>query len=244
MMKCTAMALCCWGAAYATPIATLNLSPSGTVTMQKGLFGVEADFYYTITNNTDFWLLPTSSNFCEIGADPNSVDCTKQYNGTTQFGPALGFWLDFVTFPQTIPPHSTPLNSQALGTYGIAYGNIPTTFPTTDSGNIFVHFKEFDGNPYQGALQDPNDPGNLELSVPMTVVVVPEPGTLLLAVAALVVMGRLRLYGTRCSMVAKTRHSRRNIPPQPQHFPRRQEPATRVSLDCTIKIGRQKICGR
>jgi hypothetical protein len=197
MMKSIAMALFCWGLADATPIATLNLFPSGTITAQKTLFGVGVFFTYTITNNTNFWLVPTNADFCAIGADPNSADCTKPYNGTTQFGPMLGFWLNGVDPATSTPPNSTLLYPQGLGLYGIAFGNLPAIYPAIDSGNIFVHFKEFDGDPSHGGLQDPNDPGNLEISAPVTIVVVPEPGTLLLAMTALIAMGRLRMYRMR-----------------------------------------------
>jgi hypothetical protein len=196
MMKAVVAALCCWGVAYATPIATLTLFPNnGNVTGQP----LDGYFQYTITNNTDFWLLATSSNFCEIGADPNLVDCTQTYNGTTQFGPKFGYWVgggDLAVTEFPTPPHSTNFyfTPPIVGIYIVGFGHPDFG---TDSGNIFVHFAEYIGDPTKGGVRNPNDPGNLEMSAPATLTFVPEPGTLLLALPALIAMGLLRLRRTR-----------------------------------------------
>jgi hypothetical protein len=205
MLKTVATALCCWGVACATPIATLTLDNSViTIAQAFPSGGFSVDFYGKITNNTDFWLLPISSTFCVIGADPNLVDCSLPYNGTTQFGPTLASWGSGLisiggAYQNATPPHNAYTVDYYLGTLNASYRN-----GFTETGNIFVHFELFDTNPVNpnsrkltGALRDPSDPGNLEISAPATAIFLPEPGTLLLPLPALIAMGLLRLRRSR-----------------------------------------------
>jgi hypothetical protein len=156
--------------AYAAPTLTL-IPPSGTI---HGSPGATVGWGFTISNDTGFYLLFDSSNFCGPGGDPFFTDCSTPYNGLTQFGPSQGTYTDYIATNTTIiPPHSTvtqPFNSaamQGVGAYMISAG---APMGATDLGKIFVSYQQFAGNPLTGGIQQS---GDIEISAVAQVVVSP-----------------------------------------------------------------------
>jgi hypothetical protein len=187
-------ALCSWSA-YATP--TFTLLPADIT----GYPGKTVGWGFSITNTSDTdWVVITSSFFCQPGADPFSTGCT-----TSSFGPVLGDYTDYAgldgiflaPFEQgtdsfTSFPFSFGNPGQGVGQYTI-FGNAT---PGTDTGNIFLTYNLYIGDPRNGGTPDTvNDPnGTLDVPAAATVTVLPapEPATFLLIGGSLVALAALR----------------------------------------------------
>jgi len=194
LLAAMAVTLCSWSA-YATPTFTL-LPPDVT-----GYPSQTVGWGFSITNTSDTdWVVVTNSFFCELGGDPNFTDCT-----TNPFGPTLGVYTDYsgqdgiflAPFEQgtdsfTSFPFSPGNPGNGVGQYAI-FGNAK---PGTDTGNVFLTYNLYLGDPRTGGAPDTaNDPGNLEVSAGATVTVLPapEPATFLLIGGSLAILAGFRL---------------------------------------------------
>src|SRR5262245_25492164 len=86
------------GSAWASPSFMLIPATGFATAIPGGTVG----WGYSINNDTPFYLLVDSSAFCGPGGDPQFTDCTTPYNGSTQFGPSLGTYTDFIATNFTI----------------------------------------------------------------------------------------------------------------------------------------------
>ena len=185
---------------WATP--TLTLTPDFDV---HGDPGDTVGWGYTIVNDTGFYLLFDSSNFCGLDpnnppftADPAFADCNDPYNPPTAFGPQYGTYQDYIANNITlIAPNSTSSQSfdaglmQGVGAY-IIDPSAPS--PAMDIGAVWVSYMEYNGNPFLGGTQVS---GDIEMFANAQVDVVPEPATLGLAGGALLLLAALRRRVTR-----------------------------------------------
>ena len=189
------LAAFCVAAAYASPVLSINGN-----SVISGAPGSIVGWGYQITNDTSFFLLVDNSAFCGPGGDPQLTGCASPYDGVTNFGPALGTYMDFIANNLTIiAPNSTatqafdsnPLNPAGIGEYEISPTAIPGSTdpanPLTQTSNIFVTFDEFNGDPLAEGTQIS---GDMEISAPVEVQVqsTPEPAAWLLIGAALVLL--------------------------------------------------------
>jgi hypothetical protein len=167
--------------AFADPVLTLT-PPSGTVLAGPGQ---TTGWGFTITNDTSFYLLIDSSNFCGVGGDPAFADCNDPSNPPFAYGPALGTYTDFIAsqatlvFPDSFVTEAFNKNTdQGVGSYAIS---LSTPLYSTDSGKLFVSFMEFQGNPFD--LDNPGTQisGDIELSSAAKVEAIPEPAAWALA---------------------------------------------------------------
>jgi hypothetical protein len=200
--------LCSWSA-YAAPTLTVSLIPANGAI--SGSRGQTVGWGFTITNNTSFWIIITGSFFCGIGGDPNFTDCSNgggspnpyaPYDGSSQFGTSFGPYSDYTA----APPHFIELQPSGSGgdTFGpqsYSQGNpgngvgqymiLPSApIGMTDTGNIFITFDEYSGDPLENPDRVGSDEGSAAASV--TIVPTPEPATFLLVGGALVALARLR----------------------------------------------------
>jgi len=165
----------------------------------SGAPGDTVGWGFTIQNNTDNYLLFDSSNFCGVGGDPQFTDCSVPYNPPTGFGPAFGTYTDYIAnnFTEIAPGTSLTEAFDAtlmtgVGAYTIDPG---AQGGSLDSGNVYVSFQQFQGDPLAGGSQVG---GDSELAAPASVLVtssatVPEPRTAFaLAGALLLGLGFLR----------------------------------------------------
>jgi hypothetical protein len=198
-----AIAVCC-AAAHATPSFTVT-PPGGAV---SGSPGNVVGWGFTIINDTNFFLIIDGSAFCGPGGDPQFTDCTKTYNGLTQFGPALGTYTDFIanyfsSHYTVVSPNTSysqafnPSLGTGVGEYFINPGAIPGSHDPGNLGqfsNLFISYVEFLGSPYHGGQAAS---GDIELHANVSVTVgsapVPEPATMGITGAALLLLGALRL---------------------------------------------------
>ena len=168
--------------AYADPMLTL-IPGSGLV---GALPGETTGWGFTIANDTPYYLLFDSSNFCEPGGDPQYTDCS---NGGL-FGPANnGIYTDFIATNVTlISPFDTVTQNFNLALqHGVGSYAIDSNTPmyTQDPGMIFVSFMEFDGNPFDTDNPPNQISGDIELSASAIAEAVPEPATWALTLSAL-----------------------------------------------------------
>src|SRR5437016_8697105 len=145
------LALCSWGA-YATPTLTL-IPPSGALT---GFQNQTTGWGFTITNDTSDWLIVTNSFFCNTGGDPNFSDCTTPGNGPASFGPQFGTYTDYIAANVTVVPafgtvgptfFSPGSPGSGVGEYKV---NSNAPIGSLDSGNLFVTYNTFNGDPFDG----------------------------------------------------------------------------------------------
>ena len=188
-------ALCCWSA-YASPAPTVTLTLIPADGSVSGFAGQTVGWgYFSITNDTSFFLLINNSYFCGPGGDPNSTDCT-----TNPFGPAFGVYTDYIGAfnPFTeVPPFSTigpsffspgtPGTANGVGEYKI---NLGTPIGSVDTGTIFITFDEYSGDPFDGGDYAGSD--QISATASVTVVPTPEPATFLLVGGALLALAGLR----------------------------------------------------
>jgi hypothetical protein len=180
---------------FAVLVAGASASPSFMLIPATGFVGGFAGstigWGYTINNDTPYYLLIDSSAFCGSGGDPLLVDCSTPYNGSTQFGPSLGTYTDFIATNLTIiAPNSTaqqsfdPILQQGVGQYTIDPG---APLFAIDLGHLFITYLEFDADPLNGGNVISED---IELAAQAEVQVqlVPEPATIGLAAGALLAM--------------------------------------------------------
>ena len=169
---------------------TLMLIPSPDI---AGAPGETIGWGYSITNDTTFYLLVDSSNFCGVGGDPAFTDCTTPYDPPFEFGPSYGTYQDYIASNLTIiAPLSTASESfdSTLMTGVGAYMIDPAApMGAIDIGNVFVSYQEFNGDPLSGGTQAS---GDIEMSSPASVMVVPEPVTLALTGWGLLALGWAR----------------------------------------------------
>jgi hypothetical protein len=159
------------GVVHADP--TLALTPASAI---QGEPGQTVGWGFTIDNDTGYYLLVDSSNFCGIGGDPFFTDCTTTYDPPTEYGPAYGVYDDYIATNLTdIAPLSTlsvsfdPVAQTGVGAYVI---DPAAPVGSVDQGNIFVSYMEFSGDPLAGGTQVS---GDIEISASASVDVVPEP---------------------------------------------------------------------
>jgi hypothetical protein len=173
-------------------VSSASASPSFALTptgIAAGGPGSTIGWGYSINNDTPFYLLVDSSAFCGPGGDPLLTDCSAPYNGSSQYGPSLGTYTDFIATNITIiAPNSIaqqsfdPILQQGVGQYTIDPG---APLFTIDSGHLFITYLEFDADPRNGGNIVSED---IELSAQVEVQVVPEPATIGLAAGALLAM--------------------------------------------------------
>jgi hypothetical protein len=195
LVAAVTVALCSWSA-YATP--TFTLLPADITGFQGQTVGW--GFQVTNTSDTD-WVVVTNSFFCQPGLDPTAVDCTIDPNG-----PALGVYTDYAgadgivlaPFEQgtdsfTSFPFSPGNPGQGVGQYAI-FGNAT---PGTDTGNIFLTYNLYLGDPRTGGAPDtenyPNGTLDVSAAATVTVMPIPEPATFLLVGGAFAALAGLRL---------------------------------------------------
>jgi len=179
--------------AYATPTFTV-IPASGDVAAGPG---ETTGWGFTIANDTPYYLLIDSSAFCGLGGDPFLTDCTDPYNPPTAFGPAIGTYTDFiasnltivspyisVSTPFVLTQNFDPVLQTGAGSYTINAGPLTQTL---DTGNLFISYQEYDGDPLSGSATQVS--GDIELSAAVTVQAIPEPATLDLAGSALLLFG-------------------------------------------------------
>jgi len=180
------MALC-FCSAYASPMLTL-IPANGMV---SGTTGQTVGWGYTINNDTSFYLLVDSSNFCQAGEDPLFTTCTQ-----TQ-----GTYVDYIASNMTVvSPGGMPSQSfNSMTMTGVGAYQISGTAPATDSGSIIVTYQEFNGVPgMMGSMQVSGDIEFPAQSASVTVVpsaAVPEPASFTLAGGVLLMMAARRLRG-------------------------------------------------
>ena len=217
LLAVLALAICSWNLCAAPVAPTVTLfPPDGNI---SGFPGQTVGWGVLIQNtadaSTNIWVVITGSQFCGVGGDPNTTDCSNglpgpyvPYDGVTQFGTSFGIYTDYLG-PQHIVlspfeagmdtffsfPFSPGHPGMGVGQYAI-FANAK---PGVDMGNIFITYNLFDGDPRMGGTQDSSDPGNLEVSSPVsvTIMAVPEPATLLLAGGALLAFVALRRLRNR-----------------------------------------------
>jgi hypothetical protein len=203
------LAAFCLAAAYADP--ALTISGSSVV---SGAPGSIVGWGYQIFNDTSFFLFVDNSAFCGPGGDPQLNSCTSPYDGVTNFGPALGIYMDFIANNLTIiAPNSTAtqgfnLASQlGIGEYAISPTATPgatdAANPAAQTSNLFVTFQEYDGDPLAGGTQVS---GDIEISTPVEVQVstaTPEPGAWLLMASALAMLAGWRAARSRSARATR-----------------------------------------
>ena len=162
-------------AAVSAPVYGVPPGPIG------GEAGTTIGWGFSITNDTGFYLLVDSSQFCQIGQDPNFTTCTQ-----TQ-----GTYNDLIASDLTvINPNSTLTQSydlsapSGLGSYTI---NAGAPLFAIDTGVIVLTYIEFSGNPLttgtpvSGDIElGLNDLPNGGSSGAAQVEVTPEPGSFVL----------------------------------------------------------------
>ncbi|HYL72842.1 MAG TPA: hypothetical protein VEU96_01500 [Bryobacteraceae bacterium] len=196
------LALCAWQA-IAAPVLTL-LPPD-----ISGFPGNTVGWGVQINNTSDTdWLKITGSLFCGVGGDPNVNDCTTTFNGTTQFGPSFGAYTDYVGQDGIILapfemgtdsffsfPFSPGNPGSGVGQYQIFPQSFFTSnsiaLPVTDSGNIFVTFDIYNGDPLNGGSKTGS--GEVSSAATVTVMPAPEPATFLLLGGSLAALAGFRL---------------------------------------------------
>jgi len=182
--------------------ATAMATPSYVV--PPGLIGGEPGttigWGFSITNDTGFFLLVDSSQFCQPGQDPQFTTCTQQFGTYTDLiatdvtiiGPGA-------TLTETYNPTGDPNTQSGLGSYSI---DPAAPLLAIDTGVIVLTYQEFTGNPLIGGTQES---GDIELGLndlagggssgAAAVEVTPEPATLALVTLGLtagVLFRRLR----------------------------------------------------
>ena len=146
-----------FAAAYASPL----LIPLSGGPVVSGAPGSIVGWGYQIVNDTGFFLFIDNSAFCGPGGDPQLTVCDSPYNGVTNFGPALGTYMDFIANNLTIiAPNSTATQDfdsasmSGIGEYMInpaaAPGATDPATPATQTSNLFITFQEYDGYPFAG----------------------------------------------------------------------------------------------
>lgn len=167
---------------------TFSIDGSSTV---SGAPGSTVGWGYQITNDTGFYLLIDDSAFCGPGGDLLATACTAPYDGTSNFGPALGVYSDFIANNATeILPNSTATQAfdagslQGLGSYVISNTALPGATdpanPATQTSNIFISFMKFNGDPFNGGTQASGDielNAAVQVDVTQSAPAVPEPAT-------------------------------------------------------------------
>jgi hypothetical protein len=136
--------------------------PGGAV---SGSPGQTVGYGFTITNSTPYYLLFDASYFCEPGQDPEFTTCTQ----------SLGTYQDYIAanFTEVAPMSSLSesFNANTMTGFG-AYNISPTAMVgATDSGNLIATYMEYQGDPLNGGTPVP--PGDIELSAPASVTVIP-----------------------------------------------------------------------
>jgi hypothetical protein len=198
----------CLAAAYGDPIVTINGSP-----LAIGAPGSTVGWGYQIVNDTNFFLFVDDSAFCGPGGNPALTTCNSPYDGVTNFGPALGTYIDFIANNLTIiAPNSTAtqdfnLASQmGIGEYIISPTAIPGSTdpanPATQTSNLFVTYQEYDGDPLAGGMQVSGDiemSATAEVQIPAT----PEPETWLVMASALLMLSGWRAVRSRSVRTAR-----------------------------------------
>jgi len=180
----------CGLCAHADPILAL-IPASGLVTAEPGQ---TIGWGFSITNDTPYYLLIDSSNFCGVGGDPFFTDCTDPYNPPTAYGPALGTYSDLIATNATVvSPFSTFTQDFDLtNQVGVGEYTVDPSAPlySVDTGNIYVSYMEFQGNPFLSGTQVS---GDIEFFAPAQVEVVPEPAAwALTALPLLLLIWRVR----------------------------------------------------
>jgi hypothetical protein len=198
-----------WGA-YATPTLSVTLTPANGAI--SGYPGQTVGWGVTITNNTAFWIIITGSFFCGAGGDPNFTDCSNgggapnpyvPYDGSSQFGTSFGPYTDYTAAPPNfIELQPSGSGGETFGPQSFSPGNPGTgvgqymilmTAPIgqTDTGNIFITFDEYAGDPIENPDRVGSDEGSAAASV--HIVPTPEPATFLLVGGSLAALAGLRL---------------------------------------------------
>jgi hypothetical protein len=198
-----------FAAAYASPL----LIPLSGGPVVSGRPGAIVGWGYQIVNDTGFFLFIDNSAFCGPGGDPQLTGCDSPYNGVTNFGPALGTYMDFIANNLTIiAPNSTATQDfdsasmSGIGEYMInpaaAPGATDPANPASQTSNLFITFQEYDGDPFAGGTQVS---GDIEISAPaeVEVSITPEPGAWLLMVCALLPLGGWRAVRSRSVRTAR-----------------------------------------
>jgi len=180
------IAVGCLGGNAEMVMITTN-PPGGAVT---GSPGQTVGYGFTITNNTSYYLLFDGSYFCEPSQDPEFTTCTQ----------SLGTYQDYIAanFTEVAPMSSLSesFNANTMTGFG-AYDISPTAMVgATDSGNLVATYMEYQGDPLSGGTPES---GDIELSAPASVTVIPvsttpEPSSRILAMLG--GLGAL-LYRTR-----------------------------------------------
>jgi hypothetical protein len=188
ILQITALTAVLGGWAYGDEFAV----PPGLITGQPG---ETIGWGFSITNDTPYWMLVDSSQFCQPGQDPLFTTCTTTLGSPT---PDTGYTDLIATNATVIDPFSTlttpydPTVPAGLGTYSIG-----STVPigSVDSGNIILTYIEFSG----GSPLTTGTPvsGDIELSGAASVDVVPEPSAVLLELTAVGLLGIGRLFARK-----------------------------------------------
>jgi hypothetical protein len=176
-------------------VLTVYADPaSGNIGVSQAIPGQTTGWGFTITNDTPYFLLVDSSNFCEAGGDPAFADCVTPANPPTSYGPAIGTYTDFIannfTLISPAPPVGSGVVTQQFNLalqHGVGSYTIDPSTPlyTIEQGFLFVSFQEYDGNPI-----DPDNPGtqvsgDIEISAAVTIEAVPEPASWVLMASGL-----------------------------------------------------------
>jgi hypothetical protein len=181
----------CGCSAFAAPLVMLDMSALSGAPGQTVGWG-----YTAITNDTSFFLVITNSFFCTTGGDPNFTDCTTPGTGPTSFGPQFGTYTDYIAQSFTEVPPFGMIGPAAFspGSPGFGIGqfqiNSNAVWMNVDTGNIFITFDEYNGFPLDGG----DFVGSSEMSAPASVLVTPEPASVVMVGASLLALGLRRRF--------------------------------------------------
>ena len=176
--------------ASASHVTTLTLNPvDGAITGQPG--GQPVGWGFTIQDST-FWVTVAGTDFCSSYNTGDAFPCDSAHQVSN------GAYVDFTqfNFVDSPPPPGAPDMSQKdfnemsqLGTGSFTI-NANTPIGTLLTGVIVVDYNLWLGDPTNGGIEQ--SPTDNFISLPASVFVIPEPGTLLLMGTALAGVGLLR----------------------------------------------------
>lgn len=186
-------------AASATPLVTLSLTPSGTVSgMPNGSVG----WGFSLTNNTDEYLVVQNSLFCAGTEETDLTTCAPSLSGSTYSDSIAN------NFTEVAPNSTLDEPFSADGTSGIGSYTIGAAASGSDIGSIAVIYDLYTTDFYDPNYMCCQDGGDsvvtaaAEVDVLGTTAPTPEPRDLGLVAGGLLLVLVMFLGGRRARRVS------------------------------------------